>query len=125
MHTVSRFALTSNIPPNACRICKASPYYLSTELTQRRENFIIQVVRNIVLAAIALAILVALLTAGFFIGLAFLGFGVIFWGYLKLRRAGIIGSLKPQTESHQDYKEEEVTIIETDYEVMNDKSEKK
>lgn len=61
------------------------------------------------------------MTAGLFVGIALLGAGLLFWGYLKLRAAGVIGNFKPQAPAQK----EEITIIETEYEVVEEESSSK
>ena len=75
-------------------------------------------IRNLIAVCVGLTILVALMTAGFFVGLAALAAGIIFWIYIKLRVKGIINNPDSSTVHH-----EETRVIEAEYEVVEEKKE--
>lgn len=94
-------------------------------ILRQKEQHILQVIRNVILAIIGLTLLIALMTAGFFLGLALLGAGLLFWGYLKLRASGMLGKMQPEPpEKNPHYREETITVIETDYEVVDSDEER-
>ncbi len=73
------------------------------------------ILRNLILAIIGITVFVALLAAGFFIGLGVLAAGILFWAYIKLRTNGII----QQTKNKQNHSSSTETItIETEYRVI-------
>lgn len=76
-------------------------------------------IRNLIAVCIGLTLLVALMTAGFFVGLAALAAGIVFWIYIKLRVKGIIND-PANTTVHQ----EEARVIEVEYEVVEEKQER-
>lgn len=69
------------------------------------------------MAVVGLTVLVALLTAGFFVGLALLAVGILFWAYVKLRAKDILGDMQPPPPGQDD------RVIEAEYQIVEEKEE--
>jgi hypothetical protein len=73
-----------------------------------------QFIRNMALACLGLMIMVGMMTAGVFIGLLAIAVGALWWGYVMLRKAGIINPPKSQSPM------QDPRIIEVDYVVVEE-----
>lgn len=71
--------------------------------------------RNLALACVGLMAMIGMMTAGVFVALLLLGAIILLWGFVALRKAGIIQSPKAPATPPQD-----PTIIEADYVVVKE-----
>lgn len=71
--------------------------------------------RNLALACLGLMAMIGMMTAGVFVALLLLGAMLLLWGYVALRKAGIIQSPKAPAATPEDPQ-----IIEAEYVVVEE-----
>lgn len=74
------------------------------------------IIRNLIAAMLGLALLVGLMTAGFFVAIALIGGGLVLWVILRLRAAKVLGNFRPDITPE----ESQPQIIEAEYEEVKE-----